>query len=124
MANVDLGNALRQVLNNYGMLNPQIEGAIAAQIQEATVGAQFPAVVAALGHPNNVAFTAAFNAAIAGVDGVWNDPLWNLAPLGLTGPLAMVAGEECNAISHYGPTPGFDAVKALTNMLRMINVAV
>lgn len=112
--------ALRTVLNGCGMSNAQIAAAVAGPLREIEVGANYPGVVAAMAAPNNLAFANAFDQAITNLGGVWNPPVWNLAALGLTPPLSMVAVEECSAISKYARTNAFDAVKALTNILRMI----
>ena len=63
-----------------------------------------------------------FNNAIKDVGGTYDDETgrWDLGAVDLTGPLKRVATEEVNAISKHGPTSGFDAAKALTNILRMI----
>lgn len=123
MPNAQLKAALQALLNTYGMSNKMIAQATAGQLKEVNIAATYAAIVTEIGAPNNVNFTNAFNAAITGLGGVWNAPVWNLGALGLTTPLPVVAVEECSAITTHGPTVGFDAAKALTNILRMIKAA-
>ena len=101
------------------MTNIQINQAIWGELKELSVASDYPMVAAAIAPPHNTAFTDAFNEAVQGAGGVRNGR-WNLAGIKLTPPLSMVAPEECNAISTHGPTPMFDAAKALTNILRLI----
>lgn len=120
MPNANLVAGLRGLLNNYGMPDADIDQAIAGELKEVSIEHAYGNVVAAIADPNNGGFTIAFNGVINGLGGVWKAPVWDLSQLALTMPLSAVAPEELSAITTHGPTPGFDAGKALTNLLRLI----
>ena len=61
-----------------------------------------------------------------GLIGAVYDPtteMWNLRPTNIATGLRLSATEELGAICRYGGHPGFDAAKALTNLLRLIKAA-
>jgi hypothetical protein len=62
---------------------------------------------------------------VAPIGGVY-DPatgIWNLRPTNIAPGLRLSATEELGAICKYGGHPGFDAAKAITNLLRLIKSA-
>ncbi|MCP4425500.1 MAG: hypothetical protein GY803_13485 [Chloroflexi bacterium] len=122
MSDADLAGDLRQLLDTYGMTAESINDAIGKELKETQIEALFTAVIANI-NLNKIAFSANLNNALTARGATWNGVVYNLAPLGLSFGLKLAATEELSAIRTHAPTPGFDAAKALTNLLRLIKAA-
>ena len=121
--NQDFADALRAVLNDCGIPNHQIDAAIAGELKEVQVAQTFAAVVAALG--TGAMIKAALIQRVTRLGATYDDTtrVWNLVPTRISMGLRLSATEELGAICRYGGHPGFDAAKAITNVLRLIKAA-
>ena len=119
MADRDLSNAIRGVLNTYAATNALIDRCIRGSLREADIAQNLPHSVTTM-RLKKVEFAAALDQALTALGAVWQNPTYNLAGLGLSPGIRLVATEELSAIRTYAPTAGYDAAKALTNMLRLI----
>ncbi len=122
MPDLTLSAAIRaELIAHAGITTNQINTLIGAPLKESDIDANYAAQVGTL-YGNRVAFAAGIDTAVTNQGGVWTGNVYNLLPLGLV-KLKMVAAEELSAIRTHAATPGFDAGKALTNMLRLIKAA-
>lgn len=124
MTDAALARDLRDALNapNVGMGDAIIDQAINGQLREDSIAATYPGEVAQM-LANKLAFASALDQTLLNRGAVWNHPVYNLTALNLSPGTRMVATEELTAIRTWAPAPGFDAAKALTNMLRIIKAA-
>lgn len=119
MADIDLSNAIRGVLNTYAATNALIDRVIRQALREADVTQHLPNSVTTM-RLKKVEFAAALHQALIVLGAVWQNPVYNLGGLGLSPGVRRAATEELSAIRTHAPTAGYDAAKALTNMLRLI----
>jgi hypothetical protein len=122
MPRTAFSNAIRGVLNRYALTDQLIDNIIPHELKEADVATHLKTAVTNMTFWKNE-FANALDQAITALGAIWNAPTYNLAPLGLPMGVQLAATEELSAIRTHAPTPGYDAAKALTNMLRLIKVA-
>ncbi len=121
--NQNFAAALRNVLVAAGMTNNQIDTAIQGELKEVEIAHTYNGVVAAIG--NGAALRGSLIHEVTGVGGAFAPATntWNLTGTNINFGLRLSATEECGAICKYGNTAGFDAAKAVTNLLRLIKAA-
>jgi hypothetical protein len=122
MTNQTMATAIRGVLAQYAVSNALINGVITTQLKEQDV-AEHLAIAVNTMLVSKLGFAAALDLAMVGLGAVWGGATYNLAALNLTPGVRMAATEELSAIRTHAPTAGYDAAKALTNMLRLIKAA-
>ena len=125
MNDVQFAALLRALLALYAtMTATQINDTINSPqgLKESLIAQQLAGAVGLL-NQNKLAFAAALDAALVNAGAVWNVNVYNLNGLAMSFGIKLVAREELSAIRTHAPTIGFDAAKALTNMLRLIKAA-
>lgn len=124
MTDAVLARDLRDALNDplVGMTDAQIDNAILGQLKEDQTPLSHPAQVGLL-LANKIAFANALDQILIQRGAVWNAVVYDLTALGLSPGIKRVATEELSAIRTWAPNAGFDAGKALTNLLRIIKAA-
>ncbi len=117
MSDQDLAIIIRGALGVVGLDNGAIDALIAGELKEAALASN----AASTQMTNNAtAFRDDLDHRLTQAGAVWSPPVYNLAGLGLTMGVKMVATEELAAIRTHAGTPGFDGAKAVTNMLRIV----